>query len=137
MPARAAAWRHALGAAVAAAACASPALAGVDRSDAQTTGEFGPAPVQYEPYVPPPKPPSQRPARLDARTLTQLALEQNAEVLYARLQSRVSEQAAEAESGLYMPIAYANLRREGRNRQRTVEERLTAALGGITRRRLA
>ncbi|HEY9107099.1 MAG TPA: TolC family protein [Roseateles sp.] len=130
---RAATWRQAVGAAVAAAACASPALAGVDRSDAEVTREFGPAPVQYEPYVPPPKAPSQRPAKLDARTLAQLALEQNAEVLYARLQSRVSEQAAEAESGLYMPVAYANLRREGRNRQRTVEERLTAALGGITR----
>lgn len=133
MPARTAAWRHALGAVAAAAACAGPAYAGADRSDAQQTGEFGPAPVRYEPYVPPPKPASQRPVRLDAKTLAQLALEQNAEVLYARLQSRVSEQAAEAETGLYMPIAYANLRREGRNRQRTVEERLTAALGGITR----
>jgi outer membrane protein TolC len=133
MSRHAAAWRQALGAAVAAAACAGPVVAGVDRSDAAQTGEFGPAPVRYEPYVPPPKPAAQRPARLDAKTLAQLALEQNAEVLYARLQSRVSEQAAEAESGLYMPIAYANLRREGRNRQRTVEERLTAALGGITR----
>lgn len=133
MPARTAAWRHALGAAAAAAACAGAAYAGADRSDAQQTGEFGPAPVRYEPYAPPPKPAAQRPVRLDAKTLAQLALEQNAEVLYARLQSRVSEQAAEAETGLYMPIAYANLRREGRNRQRTVEERLTAALGGITR----
>lgn len=133
MPARTAAWRHALGAAAAAAVCAGAAFAGADRSDAQQTGEFGPAPVRYEPYVPPPKPAAQRPVRLDAKTLAQLALEQNAEVLYARLQSRVSEQAAEAETGLYMPIAYANLRREGRNRQRTVEERLTAALGGITR----
>ena len=133
MPPRAAAWRQALGAVVAVAACAGSALADVNRSDAEVTREFGPAPIRYEPYVPPPKAPSQRPVKLDARTLAQLALEQNAEVLYARLQSRVSEQAAEAETGLYMPIAYANLRREGRNRQRTVEERLTAALGGITR----
>ncbi|MCE4553059.1 TolC family protein [Roseateles cellulosilyticus] len=87
----------------------------------------------FQPYEPPPRPTATRPVRLDARTLAQLALEQNAEVLYARLQSRVSEQAAEAETGLYLPVAYANLRREGRNRQRTVEERLQAALGGITR----
>lgn len=133
---RAAAWRHALGAAVAAAACAGPApsaLAAIDTSEAEYPRDFAPAPIRYEPYVPPPKAPAQRPVRLDAKTLAQLALAQNAEVLYARLQSRVSEQAAEAETGLYMPVAYANLRREGRNRQRTVEERLTAALGGITR----
>lgn len=139
---RTAAWRHALGAVAAAAACAGPAWAGLpgsrtaagtDGSAAEFSHDFAPAPVGYIPYVPAPKPPVVRPARLDAKTLAQLALEHNAEVLYARLQSRVSEQAAEAESGLYLPVAYANLRREGRNRQRTVEERLTAALGGITR----
>ena len=130
---RAAAWRHALGAAVAAAACAGPGLAAIDSSESEYPRDFAPAPIRYEPYIPPPKPEARRPVRLDAKTLAQLALEQNAEVLYARLQSRVSEQAAEAETGLYLPVAYANLRREGRNRQRTVEERLTAALGGITR----
>jgi len=128
---RAAAWHQAAGAAVA--ACAGLAFAGVETSEAEYPRDFAPAPVRYEPYVPPPKPAAQRPVQLDAKTLAQLALAQNAEVLYARLQSRVSEQAAEAETGLYMPVAYANLRREGRNRQRTVEERLTAALGGITR----
>ena len=113
---RAAAWRQAAGAAMA--ACATLASAGVDGSEAEYPRDFAPALVRYEPYVPPPKPAAQRPVRLDAKTLAQLALAQNAEVLYARLQSRVSEQAAEAESGLYMPVAYANLRREGRNAER-------------------
>lgn len=130
---RAAAWRHALGATVAAAAFAGPVSAAIDASESEYPRDFAPAPLRYAPHLPPPKPEARRPVQLDAKTLAQLALEQNAEVLYARLQSRVSEQAAEAESGLYMPVAYANLRREGRNRQRTVEERLTAALGGITR----
>lgn len=133
---RTAAWRQAVGAAVVAAAtCAGPAGAGIDMdsSESEYPRNFAPAPIRYEPYEPPPKPAARRPVQLDAKTLAQLALEQNAEVLYARLQARVSEQAAEAETGIYMPVAYANLRREGRNRQRTVEERLTAALGGITR----
>jgi len=98
------------------------------------------APVPFPPplgevwvYQPPAIKPAERPVKLDARSLLQLALQQNAEVLYARLQARVSEQGMEAESGLYKPVAYANYRREGRSRQRTVEERLTAALGGISR----
>lgn len=131
---RTAAWRHAVGAAaVAAVACAGQVQAGIDSSESEYPHDFAPAPIRYEPYEPPPKPVAKRPVQLDARTLAQLALAQNAEVLYARLQARVSEQAAEAETGIYLPIAYANLRREGRNRQRTVEERLTAALGGLTR----
>lgn len=85
------------------------------------------------PYQSPPLKAPQRPVQLDARTLLQLALEQNAEVLYARIQTQVATQGVEAESDLYKPLAYANARREGRSRQRTVEERLTAALGGIGR----
>jgi outer membrane protein TolC len=131
---RAAALRRAVSAALLTAASVSRVSAGIDiHSEAEYPRDFAPAPLRYEPYEPPAKPEAKRPVRLDAKTLAQLALEQNAEVLYARLQSRISDQAAEAESGLYLPVAYANVRREGRSRQRTVEERLTAALGGITR----
>ncbi len=133
--ARAAIWRRAASAA-AALVCAGAALAEPppgERSESEYPRDFAPAPLRYEPYAPPPLGVARRPVQLDAKTLAQLALEQNAEVLYARLQSRISEQAAEAEGGLYLPVAYANARREGRHRQRTVEERLTAALGGISR----
>jgi len=92
-----------------------------------------PSNVAPPPYQPPPLKNPQRPLQLDARTLLQLSLAQNAEVLYARLQSQVAEQGVEAERDLYKPLAYGNVRREGRSRQRTVEERLTAALGGIGR----
>ncbi|CAN5287147.1 TolC family protein [soil metagenome] len=92
-----------------------------------------PSNVPPPPYQPPPLKAPQRPLKLDARTLLKLALEQNAELLFARLQSQVSEQGVEAERDLYKPLAYGNARREGRSRQRTVEERLTASLGGINR----
>lgn len=73
-----------------------------------------------------------RPAQVDARTLLQLAVLQNADVLFARLQSRIANEGFAAETGLYDPILYANLKREGRSRPRTVEERLSS-LGVITR----
>lgn len=72
-------------------------------------------------------------ARIDPSTLLQLALLQNSDVQYARLQAEVAAQGYEAETGLYQPVGYASLRRDGRSRPRTVEERLTAALGGIAR----
>jgi outer membrane protein TolC len=71
--------------------------------------------------------------QLDPRTLLQLALLHNADVLFARAQARIAGEGVAAEDGLYEPVAYASLRRDGRDRQRTVEERLTAALGGLTR----
>ena len=46
-----------------------------------------PSNVPPPPYQPPPLKDPQRPVRLDARTLLQLALAQNAEVLSARLQT--------------------------------------------------
>jgi outer membrane protein TolC len=73
------------------------------------------------------------PLRLDPGAVLQLALAHNADVQYARLQSEVAREGFEAETGLYLPLAYASFRREGRSRPRTVEERLTAALGGIAR----
>lgn len=73
------------------------------------------------------------PPRLDPATVLQLALAHNADLQYAKLQAEVAREGYEAETGLYHPTAYASFRREGRNRPRTVEERLTAALGGIAR----
>lgn len=73
------------------------------------------------------------PPRLDATTVLQLALAHNADVQYARLQAEIAREGFEAETGLYRPVGYATVRRDGRNRPRTVEERLTAALGGIAR----
>ncbi len=91
-------------------------------------------PYQSRPLPPDPDAPLRaRPTTLDARTLLQLALLQNSDLLYAKLQSRVAAEGFEAETGLYRPIAYGALRREGRSRPRTIEERLTAALGGIAR----
>jgi outer membrane protein len=73
------------------------------------------------------------PPRLDPATVLQLALAHNADLQYAKLQAEVAREGYEAETGLYRPLGYANFRREGRSRPRTVEERLTAALGGIAR----
>lgn len=72
-----------------------------------------------------------RPERLDARALLQAAVAQNAELLYARLQARIAAEGLAAEESVYQPVAYAALRREGRQRPRSAEERLTEALGGI------
>jgi len=94
---------------------------------------FPPPLTREPPYQSPPIKPAERPAQLDARALVQLALTQNAEVLYARLQAQVAGQSFEAESDIYKPVAYATMRREGRDRQRTVDERLGEALGGQTR----
>lgn len=114
-------------------AAAGLALALCGTAQAQ---EFTPGPpaITLVPRVEAPYSPGARvrPAALDARTLLQLALLQNADVLYARLQARIADEGLAAETGLYDPIFYASLRRDGRSRQRTVEERLTAALGGIT-----
>ncbi len=74
-----------------------------------------------------------RVAALEPRTLLQLALLHNSDVLFARAQARIAGEGRQAEEGLYEPVAYASLKRDGRDRQRTVEERLTAALGGLTR----
>lgn len=71
--------------------------------------------------------------QLEPASVLQLALAHNADLQYARLQSEVAREGFEAETGLYLPIAYASFRRDGRSRPRTVEERLTAALGGIAR----
>jgi outer membrane protein TolC len=121
-----------LGAMMRAAAWVALCLCGAAQAQEFTPGSTGvTAPPRVEaPYSPGAR---VRPAALDARTLLQLALLQNADVLYARLQARIADEGLLAETGLYDPIFYASLRRDGRSRQRTVEERLTAALGGITR----
>jgi outer membrane protein TolC len=81
----------------------------------------------------PPSAPVAAPAQLDPATVLQLALAHNNDLRYAKLQAEVAREGYEAETGLYRPLGYATVRREGRNRPRTVEERLTAALGGIGR----
>lgn len=73
------------------------------------------------------------PPRIDPATVLQLALAHNADLQFARLQAGIAAEGYNAETGLYRPVGYASLRREGRSRPRTVEERLTAALGGIAR----
>jgi outer membrane protein TolC len=79
--------------------------------------------------------PAERPQvrELEPRTLLQLVLLHNSDVLFARAQARIAGEGVAAEGALYEPVAYASLKRDGRDRQRTVEERLTAALGGLTR----
>ena len=68
------------------------------------------------------------PPRIDPVTVLQLALAHNADLQFARLQAGIAAEGYNAETGLYQPVGYASLRREGRSRPRTVEERLTAHL---------
>lgn len=99
---------------------------------AATPARAAPAALADEPAAAPP-PGRERVHQLDPRTLLQLALLHNSDVLFARAQARIAGEGVAAEGALYQPVAYASLRRDGRDRQRTVEERLTAALGGQTR----
>ena len=69
---------------------------------------------------------------LDPSRLLQLAMVQNADLAYSRIQSRIAVEGYLAETVIYQPGLFANFRRDGRQIQRTVEEKLAAALGGIS-----
>jgi outer membrane protein TolC len=62
---------------------------------------------------------------LSTRQLLQLAVERNAQMLLARIQSEVAAQLAAAETAIYDPVAFSGLRREYRKRQRTADEILS------------
>lgn len=64
------------------------------------------------------------PARLDQRAFLQLLALRNADVRYSRLGAEIAARMREAEAALYEPVAFGSVRQEGRERQRTFEERL-------------
>lgn len=61
---------------------------------------------------------------LTPRRFVQLAVDRNAEIAYARLQSRIADRGFVAESTLYQPVSFTSVRHESRYRQRTAEEQL-------------
>jgi outer membrane protein TolC len=115
--------------------CAALAAAASAASGQDPAAQDAPTgtPPKVEDPAPAPALPRTRPVELAPATLLQLAILQNSDIGFARLQAGVAAQGFEAETGLYQPIGYATVRRDGRSRPRTVEERLTAALGGIPR----
>ena len=66
---------------------------------------------------------------LDARSFMQMVVAQNLEVKYSRLSLDVSRRLEGAEQSLYEPVFFGNLRREGRERQRSIDEMQTYASG--------
>ena len=64
------------------------------------------------------------PPSLDQRAFLQILALRNADVRYSRIGAEVAARLSEAEAALYEPVAFASVRREGRERQRTFEERL-------------
>ena len=68
-----------------------------------------------------------RELQLDPNSLFRLALEQNAELVFARLQNEIAGYGVQAQAALYEPSLYGSLRHEDRVRQRSVEELLTTS----------
>lgn len=67
-------------------------------------------------------------ARLEPRTYLQELVTRNLEIQYSRLNADVTRHLREAEAGIYEPAFFSNARKEGRNRQQTLEEiRLNSA----------
>ncbi len=64
------------------------------------------------------------PAVLDQRVFLQILSSRNVDVRYSRLNAKASENLRNAEAALYEPVAYGSVRQEGRDRQRTFEERV-------------
>lgn len=71
-------------------------------------------------------------AKLDPGRLLQLAVLQNSDLAFSRMQSRIATEGYLAETQIYQPALFANFKRDGRQIQRSVEEQLAAVLGGIT-----
>lgn len=64
------------------------------------------------------------PARLDQRAFLQILAMRNVDVRYSRIGADVAARMRDAEAALYEPVVFGTVRLEGRNRQRTFEERL-------------
>lgn len=70
------------------------------------------------------QPPVSLPGTLDQRAFLQILTLRNADIRYSRLGAEVAAATRDAEAALYEPVAFASVRQEGRERQRTFEERL-------------
>jgi outer membrane protein TolC len=73
--------------------------------------------------VPAPVPDSV-PAVLDQRGFLQILTLRNADIRYSRLGAQAAAYVRDAEAAMYEPVVFATVRQEGRERQRTFEERL-------------
>ncbi len=61
-------------------------------------------------------------SRLEPRAFLQELIARNLEVRYSQLNTDVTRHLGSAEGGLYEPTFFNSIRKEGRNRQRTIEE---------------
>lgn len=61
-------------------------------------------------------------SRLDSRTFLQQLIVRNLEVQYSQINTNVTRHLGRAEAGLYEPTFFTSFRKEGRNRQQTIEE---------------
>ena len=66
---------------------------------------------------------------LDTRSFLQILVAQNLEIKYSRKSLDVSRRLESAERGLYEPVLFTTLRREGRERQRSIDEMQSYASG--------
>ena len=66
---------------------------------------------------------------LDTRSFLQILVAQNLEIQYSRKSLDVSRRLESAERGLYEPILFTTIRREGRERQRSIDEMQSYASG--------
>jgi outer membrane protein TolC len=73
-----------------------------------------------------PKAPIRGTLTLDPKLLVQLLVARSAEIEYSHLQIEVAQNMRRAEDALYEPVLFQSTRRESRERQRTVEERLAS-----------
>ncbi len=64
------------------------------------------------------------PATLDQRAFLQILALRSVDVRYSRLNAEVAGHLSAAEAALYEPVVFGGVRQEGRERQRTFEERL-------------
>jgi outer membrane protein TolC len=82
---------------------------GLSGANAQTISVAGPLP---------------RLAALDQQGFLQLLVSRSAEVQYSKLNAEVAQHLMQGEAALYETTAFTSIREEGRNRQRTADERL-------------
>jgi outer membrane protein TolC len=73
------------------------------------------------------------PLRLDTATMVRMTVERNAEIVYNKLQADIASLGVDAQAAIYEPSLFATLRREIRDRPRTVEERLTTPVSNVGR----
>jgi outer membrane protein TolC len=63
---------------------------------------------------------------LDPKLLLQLVVSRSAEIQYSKMQVEVASELSAAEAALYEAMFFTNLRKDGGERQRTVEERISS-----------